>query len=256
MAEKIAVELQKLNISVVIDGGNEEPSLKDVDKIIVLGGDGTILRAARQYARWQLPVLGVNMGTVGFLTNIEINELPEYMQRFIAGDYKIDERLMLEVNIYQHDILQKTIYCLNEVAIRSETTRMVGLNVQIDEQVAGYYRGDGTIIATPTGSTAYSLACGGPVADPDLEIFILTPIATNLVCKKPMIIAADRTLYLHNFECYRAIICMDGQEQVELQPDHIIQIKKAPFKFQRVDLKGTPFFTIVEDRLRRNEGIF
>lgn len=255
MAEKIAVELNAMNIDAAIDSGKEDPLIKDMDKIIVLGGDGTILRAARRYARWQVPVLGVNMGTVGFLSNIENNEFHEYLQQFIAGDYSLDERMMLEVSIYQANSLQKTVYCLNEVVVRSETSRMVSFNIQVDGQTVGAYRGDGIIIATPTGSTAYSLSSGGPVTDPLLESFVITPIASSVISKRPMVVSADRTLCLAPFECREASICMDGQVKLDFQPDYNIKISKAPYKLKLVDLKRVPFFSTVEERLRRNEGV-
>lgn len=253
MAKKLARKLKSLDIAVQMEDGNVS---QGQDLIIVLGGDGTILRAARQYAHQNLPVLGVNMGTVGFLSNIEIDELEQYLPRLLAGDYTLDYRMMLKIDICTDDTVDESFYCLNELVIRSATPRMVSFDLAIDTQTPGFYRGDGLIIASPTGSTAYSLSAGGPLSDPLLEAFIITPIAPHFIGKKPMVISAQRELNITPRECQDAIICMDGQLKRQFNLGNNIRIKQADFKFKLIDLKGKGFFSRMGSRLRQIEGVW
>lgn len=155
MTEEIIEKLQSRGIEVLVDDGSQTISDQELDNIIVLGGDGTMLRAARTYGQGDLPILGINMGTVGFLSNIEINEVDGYLDQFLQGDYTIDTMMMLEVNIYEQGVLASTSYCLNEVVIKARIPNMITLNYRINEQPCVPYKGDGLIFATPAGSTAY-----------------------------------------------------------------------------------------------------
>jgi NAD+ kinase len=255
-AQQIAAKLREVKLDVFIDDGQEKFN-GNIDIIIVLGGDGTILRAARQYGQLQVPVLGVNMGTVGFLCNIEANELNEYVNRLIQGDFAVDPRMMLEAAVYRDNELVKQVYCLNEIVIKSQYFRMVSfnLNTSAGERI-GIYRGDGVIIATPTGSTAYSLSSGGPVVDPCLEAFIITPIASYDINKRPLIVSANKWIKLTLLENSGAVICMDGQVNLPFDQNCEIQIKKAGCKLKLIDFKHLPFFSLLGSRLMGNKGEF
>ncbi|HHV16096.1 MAG TPA: NAD(+)/NADH kinase [Gelria sp.] len=252
MAQELAHKLATLNITVVMEADNiDQPP----DLVIVLGGDGTILRAARQYAYKNSPVLGINMGTVGFLSNIKIEELEQYLHQLLSGDYSLDKRMMLAIDICEDTEIRESFYCLNDVVIRATTPRMVSFNLALDGQIPGTYRGDGLIIASPTGSTAYSLSAGGPVCDPELESFIITPIAPHFINVRPLVVSSRRVLEITPVECQDAIICIDGQIRRNFKPDNSIKVRQAEFKLQLVDLKGTGFFSSLESRLRRIEGM-
>lgn len=252
MAQKLAHKLATLNISVERE---DDYSGQPPDLIIVLGGDGTILRAARQYAYKNPPMLGINMGTVGFLSNIRIEELEQYLNRLLAGDYGLDQRMMLAIDICQDENVLESFYGLNELVIRATTPRMVSFNLAIDGQIPGTYRGDGLIIASPTGSTAYSLSAGGPICDPELESFIITPIAPHFIDIKPLVISSRRTLEITPVECQDVIICVDGQIKRDFKPDTSIKVRQADFKLKMVDLTGAGFFSSMGNRLHRIEGI-
>jgi len=249
MANKLAQKLEELNVKVHMEKaeGSEDPDL-----LIVLGGDGTILRAVRKYAHKNLPVLGINMGTVGFLSNIEVDELDHYLERLITGDYVIDQRMMLKIDIYEDDKLIDSVYSLNELVIRAASSRMVTFKLIIDEEKSGVYRGDGLIIASPTGSTAYSLSAGGPICDPQLDAFIITPIAPYLIYKRPIVLSPRRILKLTSFVCDNANICIDGQIKRDLNEHSSIVVKKADFKLNLIDFKGLSFLYNIENRLRRS----
>ncbi|MGS0764048.1 NAD(+)/NADH kinase [Syntrophomonas curvata] len=253
MARKLAGKLDALNIDVEIEG---EGQSGEQDLVIVLGGDGTILRAARHYASRNLPVLGVNMGTVGFLSNIEADELDYYLKQLVSSNYAIDERMMLNIDLYEQAKIAESFYCLNELVVRAATPRMVSFNLAIDGQNLGVYRGDGLIIASPTGSTAYSLSAGGPICDPEMNAFIITPIAPHFICQRPMVLSSRRLLELTPLDCQGAIICIDGQIRRDFKALNTIGVSRAEFKLSLVDLKGSGFFNNMGNRLRRIEGIW
>lgn len=255
MAKEIAGLLGRRDIQVEIDNGSTECFSKNIDLIVVLGGDGTILRAARQYAHQGIPILGVNMGTVGFLSNIEVNEFYQHLDRIIQGDYLLDKRMMLEVTLYNDKQVSEKFFCLNEVVVKAKTHRMINFNLDIGGERANYYKGDGVIISTPTGSTAYSLSCGGPIADPDLDAFIVTPIASHIITKKPLVIAPCKSISISDLPSNETFICMDGQVKLDVERDFKINIKKADHKVLLVDLKNKPFFPTVDVRLKRNEAL-
>lgn len=252
MARDIASFLTEKEFEVEIDDGSTNDIFNNMDLVVVLGGDGTILRAARQYAHRGVPILGVNMGTVGFLSNIEVIEFYQYLDRIIQGDYVIDERMMLEVIIYSNNQAMERFYCLNEIVIKSKTQRMVSTSIDIGSEKLSPYKGDGLLIASPTGSTAYSLSCGGPIADPDLEGFIITPIASHIITKRPLIVAATKTITLSGFPPDETIIVIDGQIKFDVEENYKINIKKAHHKLSLVDMKNKPFFSGLDVRLRRN----
>lgn len=255
MARSIAADLQKKGLDVAIDNGVAIPQAYETDLIIVLGGDGTILRAARQYASEGIPVLGVNMGTVGFLSNIELNELDNFVELLISGDYSLDERMMLEVEVLQRKKVLKKVLCLNEITLKSVSARMISLPIEIDGEISGTYRGDGLIVSTPTGSTAYSLSSGGPIVDPRLEAIIITPIASHVISRRPMVLAADKTITFSSSYLKEAFICVDGQVRISLENDSLIKIKRSEHHFKLVNLKRETFFSVIDTKLRRCEGV-
>ncbi|MEN6348405.1 MAG: NAD(+)/NADH kinase [Syntrophomonas sp.] len=249
MAGQLAAKLAAMNVEVTVENVQMDIEAGGFDIIIVLGGDGTILRAARQYGQARIPILGVNMGTVGFLSNIDINELDMYMERLLRGDYTLEERMMLEAGVYAGKDIVYQGCCLNEVVFKSKTPRMLSFILEVSGQVMKAYRGDGLIIATPTGSTAYSLAAGGPIADPELEAFIITPIASHIISKKPLVVTSEKVLTLTPLQCQDAIISIDGQVKIDFDPEYRIIVKKAPQKLKLVKLKNKPFFNAIDNRL-------
>ncbi len=255
MAGKLATQLEARGIEVFID--SERPidiSGEELDSIIVLGGDGTLIRAARQYAELDVPVLGVNMGTVGFLSDIKADELDSCLDSFVRHDYSIDERMMLEVSIYRNEVLTEQVYSLNELSIKSNTSRMISMNIHIAGQEHGIYRGDGIIIATPTGSTAYSLSSGGPITDPELDVFVMTPITSYFLSKRPLVISAQKEICLYPLRCEEAELCIDGQVNIAWESNCIIKVKKAGHKLKMANMQPRFFFQTIAQRLQRNDA--
>lgn len=253
MAQEMESRLKAMGAEVFIDNGVQKPGPVSVDLLIVLGGDGTVIRAAREYAQSGVPVLGVNMGRVGFLSNIASNQLEENLERLLAGDYSIDERMVMEVEVSDGDLPIMTVGGLNEVVFRSTAPRIIELMLSVKERSQGVYRGDGLIVATPTGSTAYSLSAGGPIVDPSLQAFIVTPIASSIIHRHPLVIGAQHPLVIKPRDARDAVICVDGQVNMEFKPEYSVRIKRALNPLRMVNLTGALLFDNLEGRLRRNE---
>lgn len=248
--------LNNMGVQVELDTGNEAAVHPDgIDLVIVFGGDGTILRAARRYAILGVPVLGVNMGKVGFLSNIEVDELEQFLPHLLDKRYRLDQRMMLEVSIQRDGKTVDQGCCLNEMVIKSAHPHLITLALHIGNDVAGKYRGDGLIVATPTGSTAYSLSCGGPVADPDLDMMVVTPIASQIISRKPMVVAGDKEITLYPLEMHDALVCLDGQVHIPVEQKDSILIRRAAHKLNLVNLHTTSFFHGIDSRLRRSESL-
>ncbi|CFX50047.1 Inorganic polyphosphate/ATP-NAD kinase [Syntrophomonas zehnderi OL-4] len=254
-ADNIAARFRAMGIGAEIeDVSLLSPPDDGFDIIIVLGGDGTLIRVARQYADRNIPILGVNMGTVGFLSSIEAHEIEESLERLIRQEFSLDERMLLEIDIFQNHELKATHFSLNEMTVKSANAKMLNLGINIAGQSHGVFRGDGIIIATPTGSTAYSLSAGGPVTDPDLEVFLLTPIAAYHLYRRPLVIDAAKEIALYPQTLNPVDIIIDGQVKSELDENYMINIKKATPKVKLLQLKDTTFFHTINHKLWRNEG--
>ncbi len=254
VAQEMAGKLAKYNLEVIRRHAFSPPvQMEDADLAIVLGGDGTILRTARYYAVMGIPLLGINMGRIGFLSKLELSEVDEYLEPLIKGQYSFSERLMLDCQVLKHGEVVFQSYCLNEVAFRSTSPLMVGFDLEIDGQLTANYRGDGMIVSTPTGSTGYSLSCGGPITDPDIEVLLITPIAPHASYKRPMVLDASKRVAIKYLSGVDAAVCVDGQVQTALEIDQVIKVSPAPFKLKMIKLKPSLFFYQIEARIRRSE---
>jgi NAD+ kinase len=250
MAAKLADRLEKSkNEAEIADVTNLANSHKKIDFIIVLGGDGTILKVAREFFCKDVPILGVNMGTVGFMSNIKGDELDEYFDQITSGEFTLNERMMLEVTVCEDNHVVNRVFCLNEMVVRSLASNIITLQVAINNQKFEPYRCDGVIVATPTGSTAYSFSSGGPVVDPDMDALILTPIASYMLTKKPMVIDADKIIEIVPAETQKVIISIDGQVITNLNSNYSIKIKKAKQKLKFVNVRERSLFHVLDNAI-------
>lgn len=254
MGAKVASLLRRWGNEVLVDSCSEDATQEEFDSIIVLGGDGTMIRAARQYADRNIPILGVNMGTVGFLSNIRAAELDYHLQRFINKDYEIEERMLQRVAVSQDDNILGNYISLNEVSVKSKCSRVLTLDVQIEGFKHGVYRGDGLIIATPSGSTAYSLSCGGPVIDPVLDVFVLTPINSYILNKRPLVIAAEKHVEITPLAGEQLYVSVDGQISLDIGNNASITIRMADNRLRLVNMKPRHFFKTIRKRLQRDDS--
>ncbi|HZV06295.1 MAG TPA: NAD(+)/NADH kinase [Gemmataceae bacterium] len=222
------------------------------DLTLVLGGDGAILRAARQMGYHQTPVLGINLGRLGFLADLSPDELCSIFPRVVQGDYRITEHLMLECLIESPNGRQ-TVLGLNEIALQSGPPfHMIGLDLIIDGEVVSGYSGDGLIISTPIGSTAHSLSAGGPILGQELSAFVVTPICPHTLTNRPVVDSADKVYTIavrRLLPTSSLVLVIDGQQHGQLTAEHRVTVRKAPVSFQLVKVPGRSYYQTLRDKL-------
>ena len=221
--------------------------LPDASMVVCFGGDGTILHMAKAATRHNVPILGVNIGTMGFMAELENSELDQ-LKRIADGDYTIDQRMMLDVTVYRdRDIIYHDM-CLNDVAItKGAVARIVHLAVNCDGVQAMECGGDGIIVATPTGSTAYSLSAGGPIVEPEAHSILLTPICAHDVASR-CIVASDKriiTVSLTKNARRNAFLSVDGGKALRINVGDVARISKSEFVTKLVRLKDRSFYDVV-----------
>ncbi len=228
--------------------------LPTASMVICFGGDGTILHMAKAATRAGVPVLGVNIGTMGFMAELESTELHE-LSRIAAGDYIIDSRMMLDVTVHRdRDIIFHDI-CLNDAAItKGAVARIVHLKVDCDGIQALECGGDGVIVATPTGSTAYSLSAGGPIVEPEARGILITPVCAHDVASRCIVVSEQRTVTVgltHNAR-RNAFLSVDGGKATKINMGDVITIRKSEFATKLVRLKARSFFDVVNMKFKNS----
>ena len=218
-----------------------------VDLLIVFGGDGTLLNSAREYLEHEIPILGVNMGNVGFLTDIKVNSFDTAVKDILEGKYKIEER-----NLVSAEFDGSQIYGLNEVVVHSGAyAQLMRYRLNVNNKVVYEQRSDGLIIATPTGSTAYSLSAGGPIIHPSLDVWTILPMLPQSLSSRPFIISSDEFVELELFEGpnKNAKICVDGQDDIDVPYGVKISISKMKKTLKLVHPKDNDFFEACREKL-------
>ena len=228
--------------------------LPNAEMVICFGGDGTILHMAKAATRKGIPILGVNIGTMGFMAELESTEMDK-LAKIATGDYKLDTRMMLDVTIQRdRDIIFHDI-CLNDVAItKGSVGRIVHLNVKCDGVTALECGGDGLIIATPTGSTAYSLSAGGPIVEPDARNIIITPVCAHDMISRSMVMSDRRNVTVQMVQNVRrnAYLSVDGGKAVRLNLGDVVTIKKSSLETKLVRLNERSFYEVLNTKFRKN----
>ncbi|MBQ8599703.1 MAG: NAD(+)/NADH kinase [Oscillospiraceae bacterium] len=224
--------------------------IKNADMLICFGGDGTILHSSKIATRHHVPILGVNMGTMGFMAELEATELP-MLARIAQGDYRIEKRMMLRVTV-QND--GKEVFCetaLNDAAItKGAVARVIQMSVECDGVEALDCSGDGILISTPTGSTAYSMSAGGPIVEPQAQNIIITPICAHAFQAKGIVTAPWRTITVRLGKLGRrnAFLSVDGGRAFRLNIGDVVTVRRAEQETRLVRLKDTSFFEILNNK--------
>ncbi len=230
-----------------------ERELGDMSLLITLGGDGTLLRAGRVCAKQGVPILGVNLGRLGFLAEIQPADWQLQLPRVLAGDYWLEERLMLKAEAWRGDtVLDGTLEALNDVVVsRSSLARVVRIDAEVNGSPLTTYVADGIIVSTPTGSTAYALAAGGPILPPDLRNILLLAIAPHLSLARPLVLDQDDIIGLQVQTDHAAILTVDGQFLIDLQDGDRVVVTSSPHiaRFVRIQPRNYFYKTLI-DRLR------
>jgi NAD+ kinase len=221
----------------------------DAEIALVLGGDGAILRAARQMARRQVPVLGINLGKLGFLADLSTDEVRPAIPQVVAGNYKVTSHLMFECSVATPDG-PRTILGLNDVVIQSGPPfHMLDLDLIIDGETVSTYRGDGLIVSTPIGSTAHGLSAGGPILAQDLRAFVVTPICPHSLTSRTVVETADKEYIILVTQATSAYLVVDGQDVIEVRSGARITVRQAPVSFQLVKVPGRSYYRTLHDKL-------
>ncbi|MCH5201728.1 MAG: NAD(+)/NADH kinase [Oscillospiraceae bacterium] len=225
------------------------------DKAITVGGDGTIIHNARHAAENHIPLIGVNAGRVGFAAEIEPTEI-QLLTKLLSNDYSVDKRMVLEIAVVKKDS-KATYSCINDAVVsRGQLSRIIDMNLHVNQEKTTHYRADGLIFSTPTGSTAYSLSAGGPVVEPTMNCIILTPICPHSLVDRTVIFNGDTELSVMS-ESYSAsdesYLTIDGQIVIPLSSNDKVIIKKSPLTFDMIRLKNRNFCKIVGEKLKERD---
>lgn len=229
---------------------NDTEAVKKCDLLIAIGGDGTIIHAAHYISEYDKPVLGINAGTLGFMAGLEKEEL-SLLRNLISGEYEIENRMMISARLYDGDELIYERNCLNDAVVsRGGNMRLCDFEIASGKSSAISYRADGIIIATPTGSTAYSLSSGGPVVDTSIESIILTPICPHSLFSRSLIFNGESELVLRVRNCddEKAVFSCDGEAGIEITKDCRIVISKAEKSARIIKIKADGFVDILSKK--------
>lgn len=231
-----------------------EPDLCSVELAMVLGGDGTLLGVARQLAPYNIPLIGINAGHLGFLTESEPSQLEPAVTRIIQGSFHLEKRMMLETCIRRNGQEVARFTALNDACIgKASFARVVTVDVHVDDVYVDSYRGDGVIVSTPTGSTAYSLSCGGPIVSPQLQVMVITPVCPHTLFSRPCVIDASQTVCIQVHSNHDDMaLTLDGQEGISLQNGDEVVIRKAPYETTLVRWPDREFFDVLRSKLHNS----
>ncbi len=235
-----------------IPPSTEEAFCAAVQMVLVIGGDGTMLRAARTVYGREIPLLGINQGYLGFLTEIEVEHLAESLRQLLEGDYEIERRMMLSARVYRNDVCIADVNALNDLVVtKGALSRIIKMELYLDKQLVERYHGDGLIFSTPTGSTGYSLSAGGPIVYPAIDLCIVAPICPHSLIARPIIFSPEQGLTLRmDSNNAPAMLTVDGQNGVELKKGDRIEIGKAQHDTCLIVVEKRNFFAVLREKLR------
>ena len=228
----------------------QKPSL-----VIVLGGDGTLLSAARAFGATGTPILSVNLGFLGFLTEVRLSDLYPTLESWCAGCHELDARAMLHSELWRSGVLHSSYEALNEIVVsKGDIARMGEFTVELDGKLVARFRADGVIVSTPTGSTAYTLAANGPILTPDVDAHVVTPICPHLLTLRPIVVRGDSSLTVRvDGVPNLALLTVDGQQAVELQRGDELRCHRSAYTVNLVRISDSGFFQALRSKLSWGE---
>ena len=265
--QDVVTWLRARSIDVILDttsamllgeqGGYQKTQLASkADVLLVLGGDGTMLNAARLAGERSIPILGVNMGGLGFLTEVRVENLYPSLERVFANDFVLDERLMLQTHVHRHGETVAHGVVLNDVVISKGTlARMIELKIAIQGRFVTNLRGDGLIVSSPTGSTAYSLSAGGPVIDPAVQSLILTPICPHTLTHRPLIVPGNAEIEVTlTSKDDGAMATLDGQVGVAITQGDTVVIQTSEHRTRLIRFPESNYYDVLREKLKWGDG--
>jgi len=266
IALDICTRLQRHKIEVLLEDGLAEEvgqvngfageELPDqVELIIVLGGDGTLISVARQVGHRHVPILGINLGRLGFLTEVTLAELPEMLDRVVRGEYDISERMMLDARIRRNGEVVGSYTVLNDVVInKGALARIIDMSTSVDGRHLSTYKADGLIVATPTGSTGYNLAAGGPIIYPEINSLVISPICPHMLTNRPIVVWSKSVIEIEvSFEDDVVFFTADGQVGRKLLPGDIVEVRRSEARTRLIISPSRDYFEILRTKLSWGE---
>lgn len=229
------------------------------DCLIVLGGDGTLIHAARDFVDTNIPILGVNLGTLGFLTALEKDEVFDGLDRLMRDEYSVERRMLLHGRVYKHGKLVESAPAFNDIIVtRSGFSRLVETKLYINDIMVDNYAGDGVIVSTPTGSTGYSLSAGGPVVLPETELMIITPICPHSLTARSIVVSAGDKVRIeighrHKTQKEEALVTFDGQTVVDLESSDSMEIERSRAQVRLVKVAPRSFYEILRTKIGNHQ---
>lgn len=245
--ETIASDLGRAEL-----GASIEQIGSHADLVCVLGGDGTLLSIARKLAGRTIPIFGINLGTLGFLSEAEPEHLPHAVDNLLSGKYNIEERAMLEASLVRKGSTLGTYTAMNDIGIaKGSFCRIIQCAVYSDDEYVATFSGDGVIVSSPTGSTAYSLSAGGPIVAPNVDMLLLTPVAPHSLTARPMVLSGNQTIRVEVDAIHQEMgLSIDGQFGYRLEGGDQIYIKKSPCVTPLIKWKKGSFFEAIRTKLQ------
>ncbi len=232
--------------------GDENGVISRSELVVCLGGDGTFLKVARKVYMKELPILGINLGNLGFLTEVDRNNIDFAIEQLFDNRYVIEERMMLEAAINRKDKAPVYETALNDAVItRGAISRIIHVKTYINDVFVDSFPGDGLIISSPTGSTAYSLSAGGPIVEPDTNLILITPICPHILYSRSFVTKADsvvKAVVDEDFN-HNAMVTLDGQEGHEIGGGDIVEIRKSPYSIKLIKMNSRNFFNILRTKI-------
>ncbi|MGD9971061.1 MAG: NAD(+)/NADH kinase [Sulfuricurvum sp.] len=221
---------------------------RNCDFLVTIGGDGTLISAVRRSYGFQLPVLGIHAGKLGFLADVDSSELENFVDKMLEGDYRIDQRAMLQATISGKNG-QNDIIAFNDIVLtRPSIAKMIHIETFVDGRSFNTYYGDGVVISTPTGSTAYNLSAGGPVLFPMTQVFALTPICPHSLSQRPVVLPGHFEIEMKTPDA-SALVIIDGQDLIEISDSDTVHIKLAPGAAHLIHRREFNYFEVLKEKL-------
>jgi len=239
-------------ISIPVDSLPLDLFAENVDLVIVLGGDGTFIKAVRSIYGTKIPILGVNFGSLGFLTEIPLEDMAFNLDCVLDGKFEVQERILLEVKIHRDNKVAAVYHALNEVVFtKGALARIINLEATIDGTLINTFNADGLILSTPTGSTAYSLSAGGPIVFPTLKAFVLTPICPHTLTNRPIVLPDTGVVRIKlKSKKDTVFLTVDGQVGLEMKAGDMAEMSKAPHNLFMIQPKGKSYYEILRSKLK------
>ncbi len=225
---------------------------RQCDCIIVIGGDGTILSVAEDACKQDVPIIGVNLGRLGFLADIELKDMEVALKKILNEEYTIDKRMMLSATVIGPGEDVQVFHALNDINVtRGSFARIVDFQISINKELCDVYPADGIIISTPTGSTAYNLSAGGPIVVPGASTYVITPICPHTLYSKSIVVSKEDVVEIRTLEAHdkNMALSIDGKLKMYLTPQHVIKVKKSLYETKLIKCSERKFFDILRDKM-------